>query len=250
MFNRLTEIVPSKNIIPSNFGQIKHLYGSKMIDSYDKALNREEEIKFIECLINVNDKVIVTEKIDGMNAGVVKIKGQLYPINRKGYDTRTMGNKFPKLKPLGLEWANWVNQNYMMLDEILKDGERLVFEDCIYQHTLKYDFKKSPIFLLAKMNEKSKKIPYDDLCEIAIKYNLEQPPLLNYGCSIKPQDIIKQFPKGKIGSRDGIEGVVYSYEHNGENVATAKFVSNELLNNPNPEIDKFNFWKREYYEHL
>lgn len=253
MYKYLSENHLNTKIISNNFSSIKHLYGSKMIDSYDIALNKMEESKFTSCLQYPNDKNIVTEKIDGMNAGVIKIKDRLYPINRRGYDTRTMGNKFPKLKQLGNEWANWVDQHYLLLNGLLNNGERFVFENCIMQHTLRYKFKKGPVFLLAKMNDKNERIPFDDLCEIAIKNNLEQPPLLNYGCAIKPQNVINQFPKGKIGSRDGIEGIVYLYEHESEdkyNISISKYVSNELLIEPNPEVKKYNFWNRDYYEHL
>ena len=249
----LTENYSTTKLIPSNFGKIKHLYGSKMIDSYDIALNKIEESKFTSCLQNPNDKNIITEKIDGMNAGVIKIKGVLYPINRSGYDVRTMGNRFIKVKQLADEWINWVDQHYLILNELLNDGERFVFENCIMQHTLRYKFKKGPVFLLAKMTDKNERIPYDDLTEIAIKNNLEQPPLLNYGCAMKPEDVINQFPKGKIGSRDGLEGVVYLYEHEAKDkchISISKYVSNELLTEPSPNVEKYNYWDRSYYEHL
>ena len=74
--------------------------------------------KFTVKLRRPTDLVIITEKLDGMNSGVVKIDGKLYPINRKGYDTRTMGATHTELKELGIEWARWVNYFYSLYESL------------------------------------------------------------------------------------------------------------------------------------
>lgn len=240
MYKNLPEYVEGK-IIPRNFGHIGHLTGSKMIDAEDKLLNEDAQIKFIQCKREKTDTVIITEKIDGMNAGIIKKNGMLYPINRKGYDTRGMGDQYEDLMELGNGWALWVDDHYELYDSLLKENERLVFENCIRTHTLQYDFKKNdPVFLLAKYNANNKKIPYSQLSDIAEKTGICQPPILNIGIAIPPQLVISQYPKGLVGVKGVIEGIVYTYEHQGTVESCAKFVSNSLLGTMTPQTHRKN----------
>lgn len=229
-------------IIPRNFGHIGHINGSKMINDEDKLLPIDVQKKFIHKKQNKNDIVIVTEKIDGMNAGVVKKDGVLYAVNRKGYLAKNMGLVREELSLLGKCWDTWVNLHYDVYNEILKDGERLVFENCIIQHTLFYKFYFDPVFLLAKYNADGTRIPYSELRNIGEQYNLSMPPLLNYGCAIPPELVLSQYPNGLVGSKDKIEGVVYVYEHNGKFDGSAKYVSNPKVGTPHPIINRFNYW--------
>lgn len=229
--------IRGNKLIPRNFGSIGHLSGSKMIDKSDSLLSKEEQAKYTECKRDKNDLVIITEKIDGMNAGVVKIDGLLYPINRKGYDTRIMGSQHKDLEMLGNGWAQWVDAHYWLYDQILREGERLVFEYAEWRHTLEYKFKCEPVFLLAKYNDENRRINYASLSELANEYNLVQPPLLNIGVAIPPEIILKQYPKGLAGVKGKIEGIVYNYEHNGNHESCAKYVSNPLMGTINP-IDR------------
>ena len=235
-YNNLQPIIQDK-LIARNFGSIGHITGSKMIDKSDSLLSIEEQSKYIKCKRDKNDLVIITEKIDGMNVGVVKKNGYLYPINRKGYDTRIMGSQHKELAVLGEGWAKWVDDHYSIYDVLLQEGERLVFEYAEYRHTLEYKFKCEPVFLLAKYDANNKRINYASLTELANKYNLTQPPLLNLGVAIPPEIIIQQYPKGLVGVRGQIEGIVYSYEHNGVHESCAKFVSNPIMGTINP-IDR------------
>ena len=227
-YKNLPDIYEGK-VIPRNFGHIQHLSGSKMIDDNDKLMNESMQKYFTYCKRYTDDDVIITEKIDGMNAGVVKKNGLLYPINRKGYDVRTMGNKYVQAKFLADSWATWVDDRYDSLNDILGEGERLVFENAIVQHTLLYKFKCDPVFLLAKYTENNEKLNYDMVTDIARKYDFNQPPLLSRGIAVDPIVVIRQYPKGLVGSKDGIEGIVYSYEHNSKVENTAKFVSNPMM---------------------
>lgn len=229
-------------IIPRNFGHIGHINGSKMINDEDKLLLIEVQEKFIHKKQNKNDVVIVTEKIDGMNAGVVKKDGVLYAVNRKGYLAKNMGLVREELSLLGKCWDTWVNLHYDVYNEILKDGERFVFENCIIQHTLSYKFHSDPVFLLAKYNADGARVPYSELREIGKEYDLVMPPLLNYGCAIPPELVLNQYPNGLAGSRDEIEGIVYVYEHNGKFDGSAKYVSNNKMDNPCPILNRFNHW--------
>ena len=221
-------------LLPKNFGRIKHLSNSNMTDKLDSLLSPEEQKKYTECKRDKNDIVIITEKIDGMNAGVIKKDGYLYPINKKGYDSRIMGSQFKELSVIGNGWASWVDIHYALLDLIVKEGERLVFEYAEWQHTLEYIFKCEPVFLLAKYNSDNKRINYSELINLAQKYDIVQPPLLNYGAAVPPEIIISQYPKGLAGAKRAMEGIVYNYEHEGIHESCAKFVSNPLMGTVNP----------------
>lgn len=216
-------------LVPRNFGHIGHLRGSRMIDNEDTLINEAERVKFVLCKRDPKDDVIITEKIDGMNAGVVKLNGLLYPINKKGYDVRGMGMQRTELRALADSWTNWVDEHYEIYDDILEEGERLVFENAIMMHTLRYRFSGDPVFLLAKYDANNRKLIYDELCQIGKEYKLRQPPMLCRGVAIDPSLVINQYPKGLVGARDGIEGIVYSYEHAGQVEGCAKYVSNELI---------------------
>lgn len=225
--------VYAEKLIPKNFGNIGHLTGSKMIDTEDKLLSLEEQEKYTVKKRDSSDVVIITEKIDGMNSGAIKKNGLVYPINRKGYDVRLMGSgSHPELRELGESWAAWVDNQYKLFDSILGEGERLVFESAIYQHTLRYKFRRSAVFLLAKFNDHNQRINYRSLCKLGEKCDLQMPPLLNYGAAIPPDVIIRQYTNGMAGARDGMEGIVYYYEHNGKHESCAKFVSNPKLGAP------------------
>lgn len=233
-FHNLPPVLQPEKLIPRNFGHIGHITGSKMIDSSDSLLSEEDQKKFICCKRDKNDIVIITEKIDGMNAGVVKKNGLLYPVNRKGYDTRLMGQVRAELRQLGEGWAIWVDDHYDLYDSILEEGERLVFEYAEFTHTLEYRFKCDPVFLLAKYDKNNRRLNYAALTELAQKHRIMQPPLLNIGVALPPSIVISQYPNGLIGVKDAIEGIVYSYEHNGEHESCAKFVSNPIMGTVNP----------------
>lgn len=241
MYKYLPDIFKGK-LIPKNFGHIGHLTGSKMIDSEDKLISNEEQYKYTVCKRDTKDIVIITEKLDGMNAGVIKKNGSLYPINRKGYDVRIMGEIHQELKILGDGWAQWVDDNYLLYDSILEENEHLAFENCMMIHTLKYKFKSKPIFLLAKYTADNKKINYKSLTDLSKANNIQQPPLLNMGIAIPPKLIIDQYPKGLSGVQGAIEGVVYNYERNGEHESCAKYVSNILIGTSKSDPIYYNKW--------
>lgn len=241
--NNLPEIYQGK-LIPKNFGHIKHLKGSKMIDRFDSLAGEQDQYKFTVCKRDINDRIIITEKIDGMNSGVVKKNGVLYPVNRKGYDVRFIAASHSEFELLAKVWSDWVNDHYELYDSILEDDERLVFENAILCHTVKYVFKKEPVFLLAKYNQDNKRINHDSLTSLCNEYDIQQVPVLNIGSAIPPEIIVSQYPDGVIGARNGIEGIVYSYEHNNEFESNVKFVSNPLIGTMEPQTHLYNRFKR------
>lgn len=251
-FENLPDIWMDGKVIPKNFGRIPHLTGSKMIDNKDILLDEEAQIKFIKHKDNPKDLVAALEKMDGMNAGVVKAdNGLIYPTNRKGYDCRRMGEFYKDLEYLGLVWAVWVDKHYKLYDSILGKGERLAFENCILIHSIRYNFKDTdPVFLLAKYTSDGIKMNLSDTNRLAIMNGIATPPVLNIGAAIPPELLLQQYPKGLAGSRDGIEGIVYNYEKNNRHEACAKYVSNPLIGSRGEEFvpNKFNGFKYRLFD--
>lgn len=71
--NTLLSEKTENKIIPHNFGNIKHLVGSRMKDSGDTLVDINLQPFFTEKLqFPKRDKLYVTEKVDGANVGVFK----------------------------------------------------------------------------------------------------------------------------------------------------------------------------------
>jgi hypothetical protein len=228
MINRLPVPIINLKLIPRNFGSIPHLPGSRMKDADDVSLDINQVDSFIRKTREPYHKIRIMEKIDGSNSGVLKRNGLLYPINRKGYDVRSIPSNILAHKVM-YTWAKWVNEHYDLYDSLLDEGERLVFENCIVQHTLRYRFgKQEPVFLLAKYDKNNQRIPFDDYINIAKQNNIRTPHLFTTGCALPP-DVILQNHGSMVGGRDGIEGLVYYYEENGAITGLAKYVSNDLI---------------------
>lgn len=234
----------SCKLLDRNFGSIKHLNGSRLIEDKDTYLDVEKQKYFTDSLRDKRtDKVIISEKIDGMNAGVIKLNDRIYPITRRGYDVRTLGLANYKTVYLAYCWAKWVNEHTWKFDNILENGDRLVFENCIVKHTLGYKFKGSPVFLLA-MYKGDKQVSYSELVDIAKHNRLTLPPLINYGMALKPDYVLKDFGKGLVGCKEKAEGIVYRYETDNEFRGYAKFVSNIKIGTVDSSLmdcNKFNW---------
>lgn len=249
MVNRLPLLGPclssNDKMINSNFGSIRHLRWSKMIDDEDVMYDLEGQKKFTECKRDPNDAIYVTEKVDGMNAGALMYDGEIYPINRKGYDVRTQFTlKDGTPNWLFYFWARWVNDHVDTLKCILSEGEHAVFENCMMIHTLRYTFKdNNPVFFLSKHNKKNARCTRSELIGIAVEHNLKMPPLLAAGCAIDPLKIISQYGHGLAGCREDMEGAVYTYEHGGKFESSAKFVSNPKMGTVDAFPTRFNEFK-------
>ena len=134
----LSEKINGK-VIPRNFGNIKHLTGSRLKDSGDTILEESIQPYFTERLqFPKRDKLYVTEKIDGANVGVYKKDGKLHPVMRKGYDVRTSEFEFLR------RFADFVADNSARFDALLSDYERVCGEWMIKTHSLFYKMTHEP----------------------------------------------------------------------------------------------------------
>jgi len=237
--NILSECIPGK-IIPRNFGNIKHLTGSRMKDSGDTLLEEAIQPFFTQQLQFPNrDKLYVTEKIDGANVGVFKRNGMLYPLMRKGYDVRT--SKYPFIR----RFADFVADNTARFDALLADEERVCGEWMIKTHSLFYKLPHEPfvVFDIIKSGTKQKRPCFAEVTERCGRQGFVTVGLVWAGGAISVDDALQKLGEGFHGCRSAPEGIVYRYERDGTFEMSAKYVSNlsvggDFMN----DEDAYNEW--------
>lgn len=223
MSNVLGKLKTTK-MIPANFPSISHLPGSKMINDEDKLIGQREGEWLTVRTKEPKDLVIVTEKIDGMNAGVYRKDDKLWAITRKGYDVRT--NPCDWIK----SFSNYVEDNAERFFQLLLDEERLCGEWMIHQHTLRYKIKGEPFiaFDLIRGNHRSR---YTSFMSRVKDAGFEHTGLVHIGTAISVEYSMKLLGEGFHGVVGGEpEGVVYRYEsHENGYWFSGKYVANQLL---------------------
>lgn len=250
-----TEFGTNKMLNGSNFNRIKHLNGSKLIDTKDDYMDSNVQNMFIVQKRQNNDMIYITEKIDGMNVGLYKYNNRFYALNRKGYDVRSkLIQENGDINFLFFIWAYWCseyvlkqsNSNHNIYE--VPNGTRFVFENALLTHTLKYNFKHhSPVFLLA-IYQDDKRLNIKNVNQLARYYNMQKPPTLSTHCAINPKLITNQYGKGIAGCKEEMEGCVYVYEIFDKNKkdwrieSTAKYVSNPRMGTEEVSPSKFNDW--------
>jgi len=228
-------------VIPKSFATVQHLLGSKMIDAEDKLLG-SEQIKWLTQRRRVSaDMVIVTEKVDGMNAAVLRRGNLLHPLIKKGYDCRA--NPLPWINA----FANFVEENDARFLSVLEDGERICGEWMVKTHTLSYKLPHEP-FIAFDIIKDSERMPYLSFRERVASGNFIVAGLVHMGEAIPPNMALQLLQDGYHGVIGEPEGVVYRYEDSQRRyICSGKYVSNPLLGNVelfHANENLFNRWKK------
>lgn len=260
-FHYLSKEILKEKLVSSNFSTIKHLRSSRLTEDKDSYMDKEAQIKFIQKKRGYFDNIVVTEKIDGMNAGIYRKGNEFYPLNRKGYDVRTgIIYSDGTINWLFFFWAYEANKIVRNITRVFDpsyinkvlfpEGYRYVFENTMLTHTLKYNFKKSsPMFLLSIFDKKNNRLTDKEIEFRANELNFQRPPKLSEGIALDPIYIIDSYDrKSLVGCKDDMEGVVYVYERYDAKEkkykveSTAKFVSNPNMGTQSEFPNKFNDW--------
>jgi len=210
-------------VIPRNFGNIKHLTGSRLKDSGDTILEESIQPFFTEKLqFAKRDKLYITEKVDGANVGVYKKDGILYPIMRKGYDVRSSDYKFLH------RFANFVSDNAARFDALLTDGERVCGEWMIKTHSLFYSMPHEPFiaFDIIKGINRPVRPTFSEVLARLTAQGFTTANLIHEGGAISVEEALRLLGNGAHGCQSIPEGIVYRYERDGTFETAAKFVSN------------------------
>jgi ATP-dependent RNA circularization protein (DNA/RNA ligase family) len=205
-------------IIDKNYGSIPHLSSSKMFQKADKKINIGQEKILTEKSRDWNDLIIVTEKIDGSNVGIINIKGELFAIGRSGYLCSTSPHE------QHLQFDLWLKRNYSKFSW-LPNNYRICGEWCIQSHGTIYDItKESPFVAFDIINNENKRIDYIEFISTCNKYDIQNVPILHIGQPISIKNAIKKLGAGHYGKPVYPEGVVYRVQKGKQFDFAAKWV--------------------------
>lgn len=223
LLNKLPGLHPTiygKKVLPRSYGSISHLPGSKLIDERDTMLGEREVALLTFRRKDYRDRVIITEKVDGMNTGVLRIDDGLIPLTRKGYDVRTNPNAWAWM------FALYVSNNTRRFMNVLNNGERMCGEWMIKTHTVFYNLNTEPYIVYDIINTNNERLLYDDFLKRINKESFISAGLVHIGESIDPKIALDIMAQGYHGASDQPEGVVYKYESFDKGfICSGKYVS-------------------------
>ena len=205
-----------EKIIDKNYGSIPHMLTSKINQQADKKISQGQEDILTKKPRDWKDLVIVTEKVDGSNCGIIKKNGKLIPITRSGYDV--VYSRFKQHHLFG-EWLRTQN-NFMWLPE----DWRICGDWMAQVHGTKYDITSlSPFCAFDIFNERNERILFLNFFSICSRYEINMVNLIHIGqpVSIKNALMLNKHP---YGNPDIPEGLVYRVEREGRVDFLAKWV--------------------------
>jgi hypothetical protein len=205
-------------VIDKNYGSIPHLSTSKLTQQADKRITEGQEIILTKKARDWKDLIIVTEKIDGSNVGIIKQGGRLIPISRAGYDCHS--SKYEQHR----YFIKWVYQNENLFS-FLPEGWRVCGEWCAQAHGTFYDITdESPFVAFDIFNDKNIRLLFIDFLQLCLLESIPMVPILHFGQPISVANALKLMGKGHYGNPEKPEGVVYRVEREGRVDFLAKWV--------------------------
>jgi len=192
-----------------NYGTIPLLPNSRITPA-DKHCHEGQARIATEKVRNRHDEVIVQEKLDGSNVGILLLHGCILPLTRAGYLAQT--------SPFEQHWhfANWVEaQKYRFL-AVLQEGERLCGEWLMQAHGTRYELRHEPLVVFDIMKEHYR-LPYDTFCQRIKRGYFVIPHLIHRGQSFSvPVALERLGDFGYHGAIDEVEGVIWRVQNRGE----------------------------------
>ena len=214
----------NKKFIASNYSSIAHLPGSKTFDSTDLTLSKTESSKFTDIRqLQFGEKIIVTEKLDGCNLGVVRQNNDLICVIRKGYLCKDSPEPFIR------NFEEYVEINRDRFLQLLVSGERAVCEWMVKTHSLGYRLPHEPCVILDIIKHCSfSRLPYLEMVERSTSVGFPVPGLIHMGIPINPYDLMVSVDRGLHGCETVPEGLVYRLERCNKFICIAKFVRSDF----------------------
>jgi len=144
-------------------------------------------------------RVVVEEKMDGANVGIIRHKQGLHLQKRGSLVGQSEHLQYQRF----LAWAMYENFNQLMK---LPIGS-LVYGEWLYcVHTLFYD-KLPSYFLAFDVWDGKRFLDYDERNAFCIKYGLEQVPLVSVG-NYEPKELFDLIPKVSNYGSGMSEGII------------------------------------------
>jgi hypothetical protein len=192
-----------------NYGSIPHLPNSRLGEGDHHCTEGQARIA-TEKKRDKYDFIIVQEKLDGSNVGIVKLNGQIIPLSRAGYRAETSPYKQHHL------FADWVMQpsQYERFNKLLNESERIVGEWLIQAHGTRYNLLHEP-FVGFDLMFGTERQAYTNGAYDRISNYFIVPKIIEYGNPISINEALKRIGKnGFHGAIDMVEGAVWRVERN------------------------------------
>lgn len=211
----------NEKVIRRNYGSIPHLSTSKLTQQADKKIEIHQEQILTKKARDWRDLIIVTEKIDGSNVGVVRKNGLLIAITRAGYQAKDSPHEQHHM------FAIWCSEHISLFDW-LPEGWRICGEWCVMAHGTIYNITdESPFVAFDIIDGDNKRMCYMDFATLCYKNNIPTVPLLHIGQPVSIKNALKLMGDGHYGNPDKPEGVVYRCERFGVVDFLAKWVRSD-----------------------
>jgi len=198
--------VNKKPLNKKSYGHIPHLPGSKLGPA-DHICNLCQAKIATEKLINKYNYVIVQEKLDGSNVGVVKLEDKIIPITRAGYFASTSPFKLHHI------FSNWVNspKQYERFYSLLKEKERVCGEWLIQAHGTIYNLPHEP-FVAFDLMTKNNRVVWSELKRRALEHDFIVPNTIHEGGPLSIEEAIDKLKYSGHGAIDKVEGAIWRVE--------------------------------------
>ena len=224
MYSKQTD----KPLGKKNYGSIPHLPGSRM-DQTDHYITPGQASILTQKTRDRHDFIIVTEKYDGSNVGIAKVRAQIVPLTRAGYRAETSPYEQH-------HWfAKYVMKNQHFYSQILKEGERLVGEWLAMTHSISYEITGDPIVFFDHFDANNKRKRFIELAQMGVP----TPPVLYAGGAVPVSHFAKLFDSKqhrlrsqqdqRIRSLQPPEGIVYRCERKQKFDFCAKWVRPDFV---------------------
>lgn len=209
-----------KPVPMKNYGSIGHLPNSRL-GTGDHHINKAQADILTEKTRDHKDLIIVQEKLDGANVGVLRQGDEFIAISRKGH--RCIDSNLEQMQMFA-RWVRFCEHRFFFLE----DGERIVGEWIAMAHGTKY--KTDTPFIAFDLMRGSERKSYLEFLRV-IGYSFPIAKLLHIGGPISVKKIEKMLDKrqedgtyGYHGALEPVEGAVWRVEREGKVDFLAKYV--------------------------
>lgn len=205
-----------------SYGSIGHLPGSRTGPADHTTNPGQAAIATVAA--RLQDRVIVTEKLDGTNVAVLRLGREIVAINRAGWPARTSPYEMHH------RFADWVEARRALFLDLLADRERLAGEWIAQAHGTRYAINDADdLFvafdLIADLDGKDRRATHDELVNRTLRSPVRRATVLSDGPALSIEAAMDLLgPLGFHGAIDGPEGAVWRVETKGRFNFIAKYV--------------------------
>lgn len=235
----------------TNYGSIPHLPGSRR-GTGDRGINEGQAR--IACgprdPSRKDDLIIVQEKLDGSNVGVVKLNGNLLALTRAGYLAHTS------------PWVQhhyfslWVALNRSRFDSLLEEGERVCGEWLMQAHGTLYRLHHEPFVAFDIMREDDR-APYLEVQGRCEALDFVMPALIGWGIPMPIEEAMDMLEAslltpgtyGYHGALEPVEGAVWRVETGGKFNFACKYVRPDKVDGKYM-LERSTRWNENVFDYL